>query len=519
MAAISSTAASTPSTSSTSRGPFVVPVAPTSLPKIAEFRAVAQPHITEWELKSELAREVRDDDRAVERFLIARKFDINAALQMWLDAMKWRDDLKLDTVLHHPHPNLLEIRAAMDNHCEHKFDNFGRPIYIEWVGKLDVNKVLPTFNMDHVMEYQFHATEFRRKVLFPRGAALTGKPVDQIVSIVDLKGIEFGKHLTKPVYEFIKKLSACNQAYYPEFLGALYIINAPTIFRIAWVIIRPWLDSRTQSKIQILSDDGHTELLKIMSPDSLPSAMKGRCQCRVTPLVRQCAGTSMSFKPKKGDKKSITAAEAAAAVEFDCANSSFEQQAYFTVAMNGLAAHDPSLLPRPVAPTLLVTPTRTPSPSSMSAASEAETSMVSSASMSDMSSPKSPSESSSSVPHSSSMSSLPPLSTTPPPQLSAAPSSPTGVPLIPSPAPPVLDEAEYHGYSTSAPSTPSPTSSSSKQSKKQQAAAPSTTTTSTATNSSSTQTNGSTSQKSNTNSAEGVEGIPSTTAVQPMMLN
>lgn len=510
MAAISSTAAIPPSPSSTaeattsSRSPYVVPVAPTSLPKIAEFRALAQPHIAEWELKSELAREVRDDDRAVERFLIARKFDLNAALQMWLDAMKWRLETKLDTVLHDPHPNLLEIRAAMDNHSEHKFDNFGRPIYIEWVGKLDVNKILPTFTMDHVMGYQFHATEFRRKVLFPRGAALTGKPVDQIVSIVDLKGIEFGKHLTKPVYEFIKKLSACNQAYYPEFLGALYIINAPTIFRIAWVIIRPWLDSRTQSKIQILSDDGHTELLKIMSPDSLPAAMKGRCQCRVTPLVLQCAGKSMSFKPKKIEKAAKGAAPSTTpppVVEFDCCNSSVEQQAYFTVAMNGLAAYDPSLLPRPVAPTLLVSPARTPSPSSMSAAAEAEpsTSVASSSSMSDLSSPKSPSESSSSLPKSASLSSLPPLSTTLPPQLSTAPSSPTGDPLIPSPAPPVLDEEEYLGYSSSAPSSPS------NHSKKRTA--------STATSI----LNGSTSQKSDATKEE--EGVPSTTAVVAVTLN
>jgi hypothetical protein len=83
--------------------------------------------------------------------------------------------------------------------------------------------------MDAVMEYQFHATEFRRKVLFTRGSALSGKPVDQIVSIVDLKGIEFGKHLTKPVYEFIKKLSAASQAYYPEFLGAVILDIITTI--------------------------------------------------------------------------------------------------------------------------------------------------------------------------------------------------------------------------------------------------------------------------------------------------
>jgi hypothetical protein len=45
--------------------------------------------------------------------------------------MKWRLEGGYDTILHTPHPHLLEIRAAMDNHCEHKFDKSGRPIYIE----------------------------------------------------------------------------------------------------------------------------------------------------------------------------------------------------------------------------------------------------------------------------------------------------------------------------------------------------------------------------------------------------
>jgi hypothetical protein len=45
--------------------------------------------------------------------------------------MKWRYEGKLDSVLHDPRPHLLDIRSSMDNHCEHKYDKFGRPIYIE----------------------------------------------------------------------------------------------------------------------------------------------------------------------------------------------------------------------------------------------------------------------------------------------------------------------------------------------------------------------------------------------------
>jgi hypothetical protein len=126
-------------------------------------------------------------------------------------------------------------------------------------------------------------------------------------------------------------------------------------------VIRPWLDSRTQSKIQILSDDGREQLLKIMSAESLPLSMGGRCQCQVTPLARQCAATSGTMIPKKvvASKSSKTTTASASSssngnngngngvneVTHDCANSSVEQLAYYTISLHGLAAYDPSLMP------------------------------------------------------------------------------------------------------------------------------------------------------------------------------
>jgi hypothetical protein len=36
----------------------------------------------------------------------------------------------------------------------------------------------------------------------------------------------------------------------------MFIINAPTVFSAAWAIIRPFLDERTQNKIEIFASEG-----------------------------------------------------------------------------------------------------------------------------------------------------------------------------------------------------------------------------------------------------------------------
>jgi hypothetical protein len=46
-----------------------------------------------------------------------------------------------------------------------------------------------------------------------------------------------------------------DEAYYPERLHRMYMINAPWFFTAIWAIIRPWLDPITADKIQIVGSD------------------------------------------------------------------------------------------------------------------------------------------------------------------------------------------------------------------------------------------------------------------------
>jgi hypothetical protein len=197
---------------------------------------------------------------------------------MWLGAVKWRYEQKLDTCLDVPFEAAIEIRNLLDNQSEHGFDTFGRPIYIEYISRLDISRVSSKYKMEDMLKYQFHTTEFRRKFLFPRGSAISGKRADMLCSVLDLKGLST-KHLSREGYQFLKSLSSLSQAYYPELLGQLFVVNAPTLFAMAWAVISPWLHERTRAKIQIFKGSGKKELLKVIDEKDLPASLGGKCKC------------------------------------------------------------------------------------------------------------------------------------------------------------------------------------------------------------------------------------------------
>jgi hypothetical protein len=59
-------------------------------------------------------------------------------------------------------------------------------------------------------------------------------------------------------------------SYYPERLGAFFIVNAPWIFRSLWALVRPWLDPRTQAKFHICGADFGATLRQYIDADMLP---------------------------------------------------------------------------------------------------------------------------------------------------------------------------------------------------------------------------------------------------------
>ncbi len=87
---------------------------------------------------------------------------------------------------------------------------------------------------------------------------------------------------TGKVKAFTEITADISQRYYPEILNKMFIINSGYIFKGIWLIIRNWIDQKTQKKIHIIAGSGRKELLKYINPESLPSFLGGDCQDELT---------------------------------------------------------------------------------------------------------------------------------------------------------------------------------------------------------------------------------------------
>jgi hypothetical protein len=59
------------------------------------------------------------------------------------------------------------------------------------------------------------------------------------------------------------------QNYYPERLGAAFVINAPRIFELFWKMISPFLNEVTKSKLNVLKEKDLSTLHALIDPHVL----------------------------------------------------------------------------------------------------------------------------------------------------------------------------------------------------------------------------------------------------------
>ena len=75
------------------------------------------------------------------RFLRARKWDYNAAKDMMMEAEKWRREYKVDELYETFTFPEKEAVSKLYPKFYHKTDKDGRPVYVEQLTHLDLNKL------------------------------------------------------------------------------------------------------------------------------------------------------------------------------------------------------------------------------------------------------------------------------------------------------------------------------------------------------------------------------------------
>ncbi|BGP19021.1 hypothetical protein JCM10213_009269 [Rhodosporidiobolus nylandii] len=219
----------------------------------------------------------KHDDAMLLRFLRARKFDLAKAKTMWIDTQKWKQSFKVDELYE---TFEYKEKAAVDKlypRFYHKTDKDGRPVYIEQLGKLDLNELYKVTTPERQMQSLVVEYEKFQRDRLPICSELTGHLVETSCTIMDLKGV--GLTSFYKVKDYVQEASSISQNNYPESMGKFYVINAPWGFSTVWSLVKGWLDPATVAKIHILGSSYKDDLLKQVPADSLPKFLGGSCDC------------------------------------------------------------------------------------------------------------------------------------------------------------------------------------------------------------------------------------------------
>lgn len=240
--------------------------------------------------EANLFNEERHDDHFLLRFLRARKFVLEDSFSMLKNFEEWRVEWDVDNLVKEfklPHEEeVTEIYPRF----YHQTDNLGRPIYVEQIGKVDINKMFNVLCPDEadpkvkyekamnlMLKHFIVGYEALQQQRFPACSEKAGKHIEQCYTILDMKGVALSQAST--VVPFVRETAKIAQDYYPEMMGKMIIINSPMLFRGAFTLVKPFLDPVTLSKIEILGGSYKSVLEKDVSPENIPDIFGGSCAC------------------------------------------------------------------------------------------------------------------------------------------------------------------------------------------------------------------------------------------------
>jgi len=223
-----------------------------------------------------------NDDTLV-RFLRARRFDLVQAKKMFRDCQQWRkavEGVGIDELYSRIDPFDYPEREAIFG-CwpmwYHKTDKQGRPLNIQIFGNVDLNKLYNHCTpQQHWQTLIVNAESLSREIL-PAAGRKAGKEVEGALFILDLQ--DFGLSKFWQMKSLIRDSFQISQDYYPEMMGKLAVINAPSTFTTIWSVVKAWLAKETAEKVEILGSNYKDVLLDLVDAENLPSSLGGSCTC------------------------------------------------------------------------------------------------------------------------------------------------------------------------------------------------------------------------------------------------
>ncbi|KAI3719831.1 hypothetical protein L6452_20736 [Arctium lappa] len=202
-------------------------------------------------------------DPTLERFLIARSMDPNKAAKMFVSWQKWRTSfvplgfIPDSEVLQQLEPRKIFLQGLCKS---------GHPLMI-----LNASKHYPAKDQQQFKKFVVHVLD--------KGiaSAIRGDEIgnEKIVVIIDLHQVSYKNvdaHGLISGFQFL-------QAYYPERLVKLYMLNMPRFFVSIWKMISYFLEKATLDKIMIVtSEEERKRFITEVGKEVLPEELGGEAK-------------------------------------------------------------------------------------------------------------------------------------------------------------------------------------------------------------------------------------------------
>lgn len=229
-----------------------------------------------------LMTQFRDDENEtlkLLRFLRARKFHVDSAFAMISADLEWRGEndrrnLPNESAAEVLQCDIMQFYAFFPTWLQGHDKQF-RPVSYRQFGKFEIWNVLKLTSLERLI--RFHAWESEMAIRqMRRNSESQGCNVETYTVVVDSAGWSM-RLATGDAFSFIKAMATIDSDHYPERLGTLIVINAPTMLSFAWKIIQGFLDPVTKDKIKIISSRAEwvPVLQDIIDVDQIPTAYGG----------------------------------------------------------------------------------------------------------------------------------------------------------------------------------------------------------------------------------------------------
>ena len=159
-------------------------------------------------------------------------------------------------------------------------DVYGHPILYDRYSTMDFQKLC---TMDEGDVYHFR-TQALESLMYLKAevSAKLGLRVCKHVYVLDLAGLE-SSFFSSTIQKKMRAVMKMSADMFPETLWTVWLVNAPTSFRLIWSVIRNWLDPMIRSKVRMWG-----------STKSKWHAAMAECGIPVSSLPQEFGGTSPS---------------------------------------------------------------------------------------------------------------------------------------------------------------------------------------------------------------------------------